>query len=298
MRCLCRFFLVFALAVSGSAVLAAQTSETKAERELKELVARQKILLERAARAEDPQQIEDLRPQLQRLVFDFERYLGDYPNEVAGYISYGMLLGNPLLDERKRAAVLYLKANSLNPNIALVKNQLGKYLAEDGRPLEALNYFLAAVQLEPREPLYHFQVGQLLAAAEEDFLKSGEWTSEQIETAMRNAFEQATQLAPENVAYAYRWAESYYDLKHPEWNEALRIWQALEKRVSSPVERQTMRLHQANVLLQQGQRAEARQILETVTETVLQRQKQLLIARLDAPATPEAVDPSGPVARN
>lgn len=289
-----RFFPILFLALllvgpaPGPALLRAQTSETKAERDLKELVSRQRTLLARAAEAEHETEIEDLRPQLQRLVFDYERYLREYPNVAAGYVSYSLLLGNPLLDERKRAAALLLRANELNPDLPIVKNQLGKYLAEDGRPLEAINYFLAAVQLEPKEPLYHFQVGQLLSAARDDFLRSGEWTDEQIETAMRDAFERAVALAPDNVAFAYRHAESFYELKYPEWNEALRTWQALEGKVTTPVERQTIRLHRANILIKQGREAAAREVLASVTEPVLRTQKEELIAQLEKPAGEKA----------
>ncbi len=264
-------FLLLCLLLSASGLFG-QTSESKAERDLRNLVERQKTLLARAAKAEVQEDVEDLRPQLQTLIFDYEEYLRNYPNVAAGYVSYALLLGNPLLDEGKRAAVLLLKANSLDPNLAIVKNQLGKYLAEEGRPLEALNYFLAAVQLEPKEPLYHFQIGQLLSAAREDFLKSGEWSSAQIETAMRDAFEQATNLAPDNFAYAYRWAESYYDLEYPEWAEALEVWRALEKRGRSPIEKQTVQLHQANILTEQKKWSEAEQLLKGVTEDVLQSQ--------------------------
>ncbi|HEX2101188.1 MAG TPA: hypothetical protein VHF69_11015 [Candidatus Synoicihabitans sp.] len=279
------------------ATAVAQTSETKAERDLKELATRQRTLLARAAKAEHESEVEDLRPQLQQLVFDYEKFLRDYPNLAAGYVSYAMLLGNPLLEERKRAAALLLKANSLQPDLAVVKNQLGKYLAEDGRPLDALNYFLAAVQLEPKEPLYHFQVGQLLSAAREDFLKSGEWTAEQVETAMRNAFEQAMALSPGNIMYAYRYAESFYDLEHPEWDEALKTWRALEAKVATPVEQQTMRLHQANVLIAQKEYDEARALLATVDEPVLQSQKDKLAQELaDATKPPAPTSAGEPVA--
>ena len=277
---------VFLLMFSGS--IRAQGSESKAERELKTLVERQQTLLARAAKAEDQVEVEDLRPQLQTLVFDYEKYLRDYPREPAGYISYALLLGNPLLDERQRASALLLRANELNPNLPIVKNHPGTYLAEDGRVLDALNYFLAAVQLAPNEALYHFQVGQLLASARDDFLKSGEWTAEQLEKAMRHAFAEATRLAPDNLMYAYRAAESFYDLAEPRWDEALQAWKALEARVQSPVEKQTIRLHMANVLIAQGQRPEAEAILADITEPVLQSQREKLLQELAEAAAADA----------
>ncbi len=63
-----------------------------------------------------------------------------------------------------------LRAAASRPTIStrtfpLVKNLLGNYLAEDGRPLAALPYFMAAIKLDPREPLYHYNLGLLLSSA-------------------------------------------------------------------------------------------------------------------------------------
>jgi len=186
------------------------------------------------------------------------------------------------VDQRKLAAAMLLKANQLDPNLPLVKNQLGNYLAEEGRPLDALNYYLAAVKLAPDEPLYHYQIGSLLTEAREDFIKSGAWTRATIDQAMQDAFEKATALAPGNVGYAYRFGESFYDLERPEWSAALVFWKALETKVTAPVEKETIRLHEANVLIHQQKFAEARAVLATVTDEKLQAQKQKLVAQLPA----------------
>jgi len=173
-------------------------AEARAAAELKELVTLQNELLDRAAAAEVQEDVEALRPRLQSLVLDFERYLRTYPKRPDGYIAYSLLLGNPLLDERQRAEALLLKANSLDPNLPIVKNQLGKYLAEAGRPLDALNYFLSAVQLAPDEPLYHLQVGQLLGAPRDECLQSEEWTVAPIDACMDHALADAVRLPPDS----------------------------------------------------------------------------------------------------
>ncbi len=87
----------------------------------------------------------------------------------AYYAAYGVWLGK--VDMRKQSAVILLKSNELfgaaakagganTPAFArtwaLVKNQLGNYIAEEGRPLEAVSYFIAATELTPNEPLYHY----------------------------------------------------------------------------------------------------------------------------------------------
>lgn len=255
---------------------------TAATSDLKKLVDRQRELLAQAAQKTAATEMEDLRGQFQDLVFSYEDYLNKYPEVAAGYVSYALLLGQPVLDERKRAAALLLKANKLDPNLPIVKNQLGNYLAEEGKPLDALNYYLAAVKLAPEEPLYHYQIGVLLTEAREDFLKSNAWTRATLDEAMHEAFERASALAPENTAYAYRFGESFYDLERPEWSAALEFWRAFEKKLASPLEKETARLHQANVLIHQDKAAEARAVLATVEAPTLAGQKQKLVARLDA----------------
>jgi predicted Zn-dependent protease len=161
-----------------------------------------------------------------------------------------------------------------------VKNELGSYLAEEGQPAGAANYFLAAIDLEPKEPLYHYQLATLLYEAREDFIKSGEYTRPQLDQAMHEGFRRAAELAPGNFAYAYRYAESFYDLLAPEWDNALQAWRALEQQATPGLGQQTIRLHEANVLIKQGQPGEARKLLDTVTDPILVKQKQKLVEAL------------------
>jgi tetratricopeptide (TPR) repeat protein len=165
-----------------------------------------------------------------------------------------------------------------------VKNQLGNMLAEEGKPLQAAPYFLAAIKLEPKEPLYHYQLGTLLVDAREDFLKSGEWTRESLDGAMHHAFQEAAELAPDRFEFAYRYAESFYDLEKPDWNGALKAWSALEEKAPTSIERQTMRLHAANICLKMGKRDHAKTLLDTIDEPKLQGQKQKLIAQFGGTA--------------
>jgi tetratricopeptide (TPR) repeat protein len=256
--------------------LAAVESETLAQRTLRQIAERQRTLLETAAKQGDKLDEEAFRTQLQELTHGYERLLHDSPNNAEVFAAYGYLLRK--VDMRKQAAAMLLKANQLDSDIPLVKNQLGNLLAEDGRPLDALPYFMAAIKLSPKEPLYHYQVGTLLHEAQDDFLKSGEWTRAALDHAMHGAFKTAAELAPDRFEFGYRYAESFYDLAEPQWDEALKVWAALEENAATPIERQTLRLHAANILLKQGHADRAKLLLGTVTEPELQGQKQKLIA--------------------
>ncbi len=258
--------------------LRAAETENMAERSLKAINERQREIFATAEKKGDKMDEEAFRTQVQSLIHEYERLLRDNPKFAIGHASYAALLGK--VGMRKEAAAMLLKANQLDSDIPFVKNQLGNYLAEEGKPLEAAPYFLAAIKLAPNEPLYHYQIASLLVEARDDFLRSGEWSRESLDAAMLNGFKRAAELAPERFEFSYRYAESFYDLAKPDWETALKLWGALEEKAPTNIERQTMRLHAANVLIKQGKFDHAKLMISTVDEAALQGQKQKLVAQL------------------
>lgn len=256
----------------------AAESESLPERQLRGIVERQKQLLGEAEKQGENLDEQALQTQAQSIVHDYDRLLAGSPNFAAGYAAYGYFLGK--VGMRKESVAMLLKANQLDPNIPLVKNQIGNYLAEEGKPIDAARYFLAAIKLQPNEPLYHYQLGTLLVEGRDTFLKSGEWTRAALDHASHNAFKRAAELSPERFEFTYRYGESFYDQDNPDWNEALKVWSSLEEKAETPIERQTMRLHAANVLLKIGRSEHAKALVDTVDEPNLQGQKKRLLDQM------------------
>lgn len=276
--------MVFVIAWGSLPPARAAEGETLPERKLKTIAERQRQIFSDAERQGDNANLGNVQQQLQQISHEYELLLRENPKFAAGYVAYGMMLRK--VDMRKEAKGMFMKADQLDPNIPLVKNQLGNVMAEEGRPREAAAFFLKAIELEPKEPLYHYQLGTLLSEGRDTFLKSGEWTRPTLDSAMMEAFRRAKELAPDRFEFAYRQAEAYYDVEKPDWDAALKAWTALEEKAETAIERQTMRLHAANILLKQGKPEHARLLLATVDEKDLQGQKQKLLDQL-APKLPE-----------
>ena len=274
--------LLLSVSLAAAAPLRAAEDETLADRTLRQLVEQQKALLAEEARKSPNFDAANFETQMQLVLQGYELLLRDNPKYAPGYAAYGYLLGK--VGQRKASIAILLKANQLDPDVPLVKNQIGNFLAEEGRAREALPYYLAAIKLEPKEPLYHYQLGTLLYVAHDEFVTSGEWTADGLIHTMHEAFRQAAELAPDRLEFTYRYAESFYDLTTPDWDGALKAWNALEAKAATEIERQTMRLHVINVLLKQGKTDHARVLLDTVTEPALQGQKEKLVAQLPAAA--------------
>lgn len=262
--------------------LSGHAAETFAERTLKEIVGRQKNIFARAEAEKDNLDEAWLRGELQSVINSYDVLIQKNPEFAAGHAAYGQLLGQVGMN---RAAVgILLKANQLDGEIPMVKNEIGRLLAEDGKPAEALPWITAAIKLEPNEPVYHYHLGKLLTEARDELITTGSFTRAKLDESMLEAFRRAAQVAPERMAFAYRAAEAYYDLETPLWEEALKAWGALEEKAAPGVEQQTMRLHAANVLAKLGRHDHARALLVTVTEAPLQKQKQTLLDELAASA--------------
>ncbi len=274
-----RAFLSLLLLLACHGLTAAE-SETMPERSLRQIVERQKQVLAEAEKQGESLDEEALRTQAQSIAHDYDRLLAQSPNFAAAYASYGYFLGK--VGMQKESIGMLLKANQLDPDIPLVKNQIGNYLAETGKPIDAAQYFLAAIKLAPNEPLYHYQLGRLLTVGRDAFLKSGEWTRAALDHAMQNAFRRASELAPDNFDYAYAYAMSFYDLENPNWEEALKRWGALEEKANTPIERQTMRLHAANVFVKMDKLDHAKALLDTIDVPELQAQKAKVVASFNA----------------
>ncbi|EIP97257.1 hypothetical protein OpiT1DRAFT_01690 [Opitutaceae bacterium TAV1] len=273
------FALVFASALPA---------ETASERDgLKGLVERQNRLLAAASTKTTQAEISDMENEFQKLVYAWDDFIAAHPDFAAAYVSYAALLNQPLIGERQRAARLLLRANQLDPGIPRVKNELGNYMAEEGHPLDALQYYLEAIRLDEKEPLYHYQLGTLLIESRDDFIASGNWTPAALDKTMLEAFGRAASLAPDRIDYAYRHAMAWYDLLAPDWKAALAAWQALAPRMRTPLEKQAIRLHEANVLIRLDRRDEARAIVDEVNDPVLAGNRQRLLDELAAPSASE-----------
>ena len=253
-------------------------AETMAEKTLKEIVARQRDVFARAEKEGDQADLAGLRGDLQGIIASYDVLIQKSPDFAPAYVTYGMLLGQ--VGMTRQAVGILLKANQLDAEIPVVKNEIGRFLAEDGKLVEALPWIMAAIDLAPKEPLYHYHLGKLLTEGRDEFIKTGQFTRRSLDQAMLEAFARAAGLAPANFGYAYRWAEAYYDLEVPQWDEALALWRKLDAGVETPLEHQTLRLHQANVLLKQGKAAEARALIDTVTDLTLRKQRQTLLDQL------------------
>lgn len=227
--------------------------------------------------AEDPDFYSeaDLDRRINELVQSYRSYLAEQPKDVSAYVLYGKLLRR--LGEYEQAFVAFLKADELDPEIAVVKQQIGNHLAEEGKGKAALTFYLNAINLEPETAVYHFALGQLLHDFRSDFIEEAVFTREALEREMLKAFRQAAALEPQNFDFQMRLGEAYYDLSSPDWRAALVHWRRLRSESSTSIQAEILDLHQARVLGELGRFDEAGKLASGVKNPALQKSKKQIL---------------------
>lgn len=279
--------VLFLAAIAASAPLRAAEppppaveGESLTDRTLRDIAAREAALFAKADKEGDQFDRALFHGEAQSIASSYDVLIEKSPDNPTAIAAYGLFLSRIGMD--KSAIAMLLKANKLDPNIATVKNQVAKLLAEDGKPVEALPWLMAAIDLAPNVPLYHQNLGQLLQTGRDTFISSGEFTRAGLDRAMLGAYQKAAELEPRDLSAAYAAAKAYYDIDPPQWEQALQAWTALEERPVTTTMRQLVRLQRANVLIKLGRRDEARAVIDKIDDPKLDDEKKTLLDQLGA----------------
>ena len=185
-------------------------AKTLTQIELEDIQKRQQRLFEAHRKETNPLDQESIEFRIFGLRDEYESLLSKNPKNVPVLVTYGLFLAQ--IDQREDSLKLLLQADALEPEHPQVKNQLGNFMTEEASYALALPYYLDAIKLAPKEPLYYYQLGNLLYYFKDHFLEDEMFSEEHLYKQMFDAFKQSAELAPDNLAYQYRFAESYYDI--------------------------------------------------------------------------------------
>lgn len=246
-----------------------------ADKRLADIAVREEKIYKKIA--EDPEfySADDLERHVTDLIGAYSAYLLDHPKDVNALILYGKLLRR--VGRFDDAVDAFLKADQVDPNIAVVKQQIGTHLAEGGKGKAALPFYLRAVELEPETAIYHFALGQLLNEFRNDFIEEGIFTRDALEREMLKAFKKAASLESGAFDLQMRLGEAYYDLSSPDWKAALLHWNKLRKETENELQAEILDLHRARVMAKLGRAEQAIELAQKVITPSLQNSKQQVL---------------------
>ena len=238
-----------------------------------------KAALEAAAQAAAEADFPEIERRFHQLAAEFNSILADNPEQIEARLIYAKLLD--YFGDRTGARDQFAEVLKRDPTVAVAYQQLGTWFAEEGEHAQALAYYLLAIEHAPGEAIYHYGVGDLLFTFRPGFLEDGAFEAATLDSMMQEAFRKAAALAPGNLAYQFRYGESFYDVPASDWAEALATWEALDARTDlSPLQHEAISLHRARCLGELGRYAEARALAARVTSSGLAASRRALLAAL------------------
>jgi cytochrome c-type biogenesis protein CcmH/NrfG len=170
-------------------------------------------------------------------------------------------------------------AQRLEPKNGEAANSLGGAYLRIGRVREAAEQFLLAVRSESDNPDYHFDLGNVEFVLRRDLTAA--WKIDSAELLQRALFQfrEASRLAPTDPEYARAYAETFYGMPNPDWNEAQVAWQHYLELTTN---RNFAYLQLARVSLKRHKKAEALSFLDKISDASYSEVKEKLRKQAEA----------------
>ena len=171
-------------------------------------------------------------------------------------------------------------AQGMEPANAETANSLGGAYLGLGRVPDAAEQFRLAIHSEAANPLYHFNLANVEFVLRRDLTVA--WKIDSAELLQRALFEfrEASRLAPMNLEYARAYAETFYGMPNPDWEEAQIAWQHY---LELSTDRNFAYLQLARVSLKRHKKAEALSFLDKVSDFSYSEVKKKLRKQVEAP---------------
>src|SRR5438128_9415689 len=208
-------------------------------------------------------------------------------------IYYQLVRDNPQSVPAQNALAVFLSKNGkteaaiehwriaqrLEPENGEVASSLGGAYLRMGRVREAAEQFLLAVRSESDNPDYHFDLGNVEFVLRHDLTAACKTDSADLLQRALFQFREASRLAPTDLEYARAYAETFYGMPNPDWEEAQIAWQHYLK---LSTDRNFAYLQLARVSLKRHKKAAALSFLDKVSNSSYSEVKEKLRKQAEA----------------
>ena len=254
-------------------------SYTLSQKKLLEIIDQQKRFFDRV-KSESRMSQSDALSLKNKLDSLWAEYMAQYPKDIDALILYGKYLR--AVGEDELSYNQFLKADALNPDIAVVKQQLANYEAEHGLPKYAFDNISAAVALDPDNSVYRLQMAALIVFFREELIHKKYFSQSQLDSLMIKSYAKAAELEPQNSNIQWKYAQAFYDVGKADWSAALAQWEKiLENFAPLNLDRQTALANKARVLIELNRDKESLAVLEKVTLPSLQPDRRKLLSIIE-----------------
>ncbi len=209
----------------------------------------------------------------------YEDFIKRHPNHAKARVAYGSFLGD--INDEDGAQEQYEKALELDPKNPAIYNNLANTYGHNGPVKKSFEYYAKALELNPREPVYYHNFGTTVYLFRKDAMEYYGINEQQVFDKALTLYSNAIRLDPTNFPLASDIAQTFYGIKPPRTDEALKAWTNALSLAHDEIEREGVYVHFARIKLMAGRLAEARTHLNSITNEMYQDVKKRLIRNLE-----------------
>jgi tetratricopeptide (TPR) repeat protein len=218
------------------------------------------------------------RARLRRIESDYKGFIARHPDHAPAVAAYGGFLYDQ--GRHDEAVALWERALKIDPKFARVYNDLAAHYGHYGRAGDALRYHQKAYELDPTDPVFHFNWATTCILFRKDAREVYGWTEDEIFRHSLDEFRKARDMATNTYEYATAYAESFVLWKKADLQEALDAWQFCVEHAPTELDRQRAYINLARLNIRLNRYEEARASLDKVTSQELQSLRETVGRRL------------------
>jgi tetratricopeptide (TPR) repeat protein len=196
----------------------------------------------------------------------YDDFIAHHPKHVRARTAYASFLGD--VGDEDGAFDQLEKARELDPADPAVWNNLANYYGHNGPVKKAFDYYAKAIELNPNEPIYYHNFGTTVFLFRKDAVEHFILTEQQVFDKALELYSHALKLDPANFPLASDVAQTYYGIKPPRTDDALRSWTNALSLAHDEIEREGVQVHFARIKTHSGRFAEAHAHLSAITNAM------------------------------
>lgn len=285
--------LILILSASVNFVFCSGNGFTLAELNLAKVIQTQEEFFNFADKENQIEEIEMTR-KAQEIVSSYESHISENPEDYYALILFGKFLQK--VGQEEHAIDYFLKADLINPKLAVVKQQIANYLIKQDKIIDAFPFYLMAIEIAPKEATYHFELGAYLTLFLDDLVKAEILDYDTGQTLMHDSFKEAHSLLPKSFEFALRYGQSFFDISDADMIKANKFWSSLldEFPDLSKSEIDYINLCKARILIQLNRVGEAKLLINSVTSQNLINSKVSLLEQIKKPTPSKTYNQTKP----
>ena len=209
----------------------------------------------------------------------YREFLERHPKHVKGRLAFGSFLND--LGREDEAAAQYLAARDLDPKNPAPWNNLANFYGHNSPVTNAFICYEKAIELDPGEPVYFQNFATTVYLFRRDATNHYQISEQQVFDKAMSLYRRALALATNDFKLATDLAQTYYGINPPRTRDALQAWNDAMKLAGDDAERQGVRLHLARWHRTDGDVEAARRELNQITDPAFTTMKGNILKSLE-----------------